>query len=89
MILVDEGRSYIGWKRGVWHHLASDTNLEELQTFARQLRLNKGWFQGDHRVPHYDVTEHKAVLGIQLGAVRVSNREFARRMHSRWEVSRE
>jgi hypothetical protein len=86
MMFVDEGRSYIGWKRGMWYHLASDANPEELQTFARRLRLNKNWFQ-DHQVPHYDISENRALLAIQLGAVRLSNREFSRRMYNRYGVA--
>lgn len=81
MILVDGGRTYVGWKRGLWFHLASDANVEELHAFAHRLRLRKDWFQ-DSRIPHYDISANKAQLAIKAGAVGVPNREFVRRMRT-------
>lgn len=84
MILVDEGRSYVGWKRGIWCHLVSDTSLEELHDFARSLCLKQSWFQSGGRFLHYDVTECKAELAVKRGAVRLSSKDLVWRMHHRW-----
>ena len=84
MMFVDYGCTYIGWKRGMWYHLASDANVEELHAFARRLRLRKDWFQPSGSIPHYDITENKMLLAVQAGAVRVPNREFASRMWNRY-----
>jgi hypothetical protein len=87
MIFVDYGRTYIGWKRGMWYHLASDANVEELHAFARRLRLKRVWFQSNGSIPHYDVTENKMLLAIQAGAVRLCNRDFTRRMYNRYGMA--
>lgn len=87
MIIVDEGRFYEnsvgGYRRRYWHHLGSDANLEELLAFGRRIGLNRSWFQAG-RVPHYDVTRPRVQKAIGAGAVQVSNREFVRRMRTRW-----
>jgi len=52
-------------------HLLSTISLEELHDFAvNQLGLKRNWFQ-DGSAPHYDVSESKRTLAIQLGAIAI------------------
>lgn len=53
------------WKDG--GHLFG-TDLEELHTFAKGLKLKREWFQ-DKDFPHYDLTANKRMQAIQKGAI--------------------
>ncbi len=59
-------------------HLVSDTSVEELHAFARQLGLRREWFQ-QKSIPHYDLTGTVYDRAVELGAELVSTRELARR----------
>ncbi len=66
------------WRYSHYCHLTADT-LEELHEFAQRLGLRKGWFQGNRKYPHYDLTANKRIQALGLGAVEISAREWIRR----------
>ena len=90
MILVDTPRWT--WKGQVWGHLVSDTSLEELHEFARNIGKRRIGFQGDH----YDVNTDERLRAIEAGALSVDSRELIRRLRQaglrdrskkpRWDV---
>ena len=55
-------------------HLVSDESIEELQAFARLVRLPEQAFDGDH----YDVPEERYADCVAAGAVPVSGTQLAR-----------
>lgn len=59
-----------------WSHLASDTSLAELHTFARTAGLPLRAFERDH----YDVPAERYDALVEAGAVPVSSRELVRRL---------
>ena len=76
--MVDELRqwpSHIRCFRAGSCHLTTDGPIEELHVFARRLGMRRAWFQ-DHRIaPHYDLTERRRDMALELGAVFVPIRE--------------
>ena len=58
----------IHWKGREWCHLVADT-LEELHDFAARLGLQRRWFQGRARYPHYDVTVTVRSRALRMGAI--------------------
>lgn len=58
----------------LWSHVISDTCLEELHAFAREVGLPARSFEGDH----YDVPDERHADLVRAGAVPVGNRELAR-----------
>ena len=66
------------WKYPSYCHMFADSE-QELQDFARQLGLRKGWFQ-DGSIPHFDLTANKRLLARRLGALEVSTKEWIRRL---------
>jgi hypothetical protein len=67
--IVDYGQAAIakGLPSKCWAHLTADTR-DELHPFARKLGLDRGWFQDDRVLWHYDVTAGKRARALQLGA---------------------
>jgi hypothetical protein len=63
---------------GLWCHMVTDGDLEELHAFAHQLRLNPRRFQNHDRHPHYDLMPTSRALAVALGAVEVSTAEMRR-----------
>lgn len=66
-------------------HLTADSE-EELHTFATKLGLQRAWFQNKHRNPvmwHYDISESKRRLAVQLGAKELTWREAAKRINDK------
>jgi len=61
-----------------WSHLASDTSLEELHTFARSVGIPARGFDRDH----YDVPAQRYDAVVAVGAVPVSSRELVRRLRA-------
>lgn len=59
-----------------WSHLASDTSLDELHTFARSLGIPARGFDGDH----YDIPAHRYDDVVAAGAEPVSSRELLARV---------
>ena len=62
--------------------MATDGNLEELHAFASRLGLQRRWFQGQNRHPHYDLVPSKRALALRLGAAEVSTLELLQRCYS-------
>lgn len=64
----------VGRTTSRWSHMMADTT-EELEAFARKLRLNPSWVQypGTHK-EHYDLTEKVRLRAFQLGAVDLPTR---------------
>ncbi|WP_072143555.1 DUF4031 domain-containing protein [Pseudanabaena sp. 'Roaring Creek'] len=70
------------WKGKLWCHLTSDS-LTELQEFAGRLGLKKEWFQNHRLIPHYDITENKRAIAIQLGAIAITTEERIKKVKER------
>ena len=62
-------------------HLTTDGELEELHALAASIGLKRAWFQGQHLVPHYDLTEAKREAALAAGAVFVPARKQATQRH--------
>jgi hypothetical protein len=75
-VLVD--RAVWPWRGRRWAHLASDSSLEELHTFAAGLGIPRRAFQGDH----YDVPADLRELALARGAVAVDGRELVVRLRA-------
>lgn len=54
-------------------------SLDELHAMARRLQMRRAWFQGDTRLPHYDLTANKRRLAIEAGAVEYSLKAYLTR----------
>ena len=74
MIIIDPPRVEAHGR--VWSHLASDTSLEELHTFARRIGVPERGFDGDH----YDVPSEWYDEVVAAGATPVSSRELVTRL---------
>ena len=75
-VLVDDAIWPFEGRR--WAHLVSDTDFEELHSFAASLGIPRKAFQGDH----YDVPTDYRERAIALGAEAVTSRELVRRLRS-------
>jgi len=62
----------------VWGHLVSDTSLDELHAFARDLGIPERGFDRDH----YDVPEDMHARLIAAGAQLIDGRELVRRLRA-------
>lgn len=71
-VLVDTARFPAHGR--MWAHLASDTSLAELHSFAARLGVPAGAFEGDH----YDVPADLVPEAVRLGARQVTTREVLR-----------
>lgn len=74
-VYVDPLRQYTRPAAGLWRwrescHLLADS-AEELEAFARRLRLAAAWRHRDH----YDITAVKRRAAVRLGAVEITHRE--------------
>ena len=81
-VYVDELRDYrtllgIG-PPGLWCHLVTDGEIEELHHFAARLGAPRRGFQDYPRHPHYDLHPRGRDLAVALGAVEVTTSELAR-----------
>ena len=52
--------------------MVSDTSLDELHVFARELGIPPRGFHGDH----YDLTANKRLWAMRMGAIEVTNRQL-------------
>ncbi|HOX22773.1 MAG TPA: DUF4031 domain-containing protein [Elusimicrobiales bacterium] len=55
------------------HLYARDLNT--LHDFAARLGLKRSWFQGNAKLPHYDLTGNKRAQAVRLGAAEREIRE--------------
>ena len=81
-VYVDSTKTPYG--RMLMSHMVADS-LDELHTMAFKIGLRRKWFQ-DVRLPHYDVSQSKKLLAINLGAVEISSKELiaiSKRMKSK------
>jgi len=62
----------------VWGHLVSDTSLDELHAFARDLGIPERGFDRDH----YDVPADMHARLIAAGAQLIDGRELVRRLRA-------
>ena len=77
MIYVDDIQFYAtNFRYKYWCHMWSDTSIDELHEFAKQLNLKIEWFQDKKRFPHYDLTTSKRNLALQSGATYISLKEW-------------
>jgi hypothetical protein len=67
-IYVDQIQKH---KSGLWCHMATDGDLEELHKMAVAIGLKRDWFQDHQRVPHYDLRPSKRALAIKHGAQQI------------------
>jgi hypothetical protein len=72
MIFVDNANIEHNGK--IWHHMTSDTSIEELHLFAEKLGLKREYFQDKNHFYHYDITENKFNMAISMGAIVVDAR---------------
>jgi alkanesulfonate monooxygenase SsuD/methylene tetrahydromethanopterin reductase-like flavin-dependent oxidoreductase (luciferase family) len=61
---------------GLWCHMATDGDLDELHAMADRVGLKRAWFQDHPRVPHYDLRPSKRRLAVAAGAVEVGPKEL-------------
>lgn len=77
-IYVDESRSY--GCDGIWCHMWTDGEDEELDSFAGKLGLKKEWSHVSHgmigRFYHYDLRPSKKKIAIMHGAKQVRLRDY-------------
>ena len=62
----------------LWCHLISDTSVEELHAFARDLGIPERGFEGDH----YDIPDEYRDHAIAKGAVPVTSREIVTALYA-------
>ena len=63
---------------GLWCHMVTDGDLEELHTFASRLGLPRRRFQAHPRHPHYDLVPAARHMALSLGAVEVTTMQLVR-----------
>lgn len=89
-IYVDELRDYRAIMDrglpGLWCHMVTDGDLEELHEFAARLGIGPRRFQNHARHPHYDLMPPSRMLAVALGAVEVSTREMRRILVARSQM---
>ena len=77
-VYVDEMATCI--QTAKWHydqscHLAADS-VEELQEFARVIKLSRSWFQNKPDLPHYDLTYGMRARAVAFGAIEVDREKI-------------
>jgi hypothetical protein len=91
-VYVDSMRmpARVGRIQANWSHLTADTT-EELLAFAAQLGLRSSWIQNPGHVwkEHFDVTDTKRVLAIELGAREITMREACALWATKREAAKE
>lgn len=70
------------WRWTSSTHLVADT-LDELHAFAVKIGLRREWFQGDGRLPHYDLNPGRFHAAVRAGVTVIERREFAERFLGR------
>lgn len=57
-------------------HLVADS-VEELQEFARLIKLNRSWFQNKPELPHYDLTQGMRCWAVAFGPIEVDRNKIS------------
>jgi hypothetical protein len=86
-VYVDELRDYhsllgIGFP-GLWCHMVTDGELDELHRFAERLGIQRRRFQDHPRHPHYDLHPNGRKSAVALGAIEVTTAQLARMFRSK------
>lgn len=81
-VYVDELRDYrdllgIG-PPGLWCHMVTDGEIDELHHFAARLGVPRRVFQDHPRHPHYDLHAPARILAVAHGALEVTTADLAR-----------
>jgi hypothetical protein len=86
MVYVDS--AYIKQGKHRWCHMLADSH-EELMAFAKRCQLNPRWIQyeGTYR-EHFDVTEAKRALALQLGAEEITTQDLGLMLIRRREAQK-
>src|SRR5580692_4930517 len=76
------------FKAGSCHLFMDPTDdLAPLHEVARCLGLKRAWFQGDKKIPHYDLTVSKRSAAVSAGVTEVDH-GFLRESGERWDLFR-
>ena len=79
-IYVDELRDYYALRGaglpGLWCHMVTDGDLEELHEMARRIGIPPRGFQNHPRHPHYDLMASGRARAVAHGAQEVSTRDL-------------
>ena len=73
MVYVDNMEAPFG--RMIMCHMYADS-IFELHIMARNIGINKKWFQDKSGFPHYDICKSKKALAVRLGAKEITAREL-------------
>ena len=66
-------------------HMVADT-LYELHVMARNIGVQRKWFQDQASSPHYDVCQSVRLHAIQLGAVEIDRHELGALIKAKREM---
>lgn len=69
------------WRWNQSCHLIADT-LEELHVFAKSIGMKRAWFQGNNRLPHYDLNANRRRIAVRLGAIELDRHSFVEKMRA-------
>lgn len=72
-VYVDDANIPFG--RMIMCHMVADT-LDESNSMADVIGVNRKWFQDYPRHPHYDISRMKKALALQNGAIEVTSKEL-------------
>jgi len=72
-VYVDDANIPFG--RMIMCHMVADT-LDELNSMADVIGVNRKWFQDHPKHPHYDISRMKKALALQNGAIEVTSKEL-------------
>ena len=85
-VYVDELRDYQRLQGrglpGLWCHMVTDGELDELHEFAGRLGISRRRFQDHPHHPHYDLMPASRAMAVALGALEVTTRELAKIVQS-------
>lgn len=56
------------------HFFAAPEHREALHDLAARIGMKRRWFDGDNRIPHYDLTTSRRAAAVELGAVSLDRR---------------
>lgn len=74
MIYIDHLRFYKG--KGYFAHMMSDSSLDELHYFAKNIALNRCWFENNPKHYHYDVPAKYYRAALEKGAYVVTSKQL-------------
>lgn len=80
-VYVDDLVDYVLPKRSPWrgaacHMMGDQEDLAELHAMAKQIGMNRAWFQDSKATPHYDLSASFRAKAVAAGAVEVSQEDM-------------